>query len=387
MDPKQMWNYVKSPPGGTSTACLVISKLLLLALPIAQIAIGAVYLQDCPQQHYIPVYVLVCGVFSVLLALLSCLPCAREMEETGRTMLSFICTVWNALVSTFLFCWLISGSVWIYSIYPPNYNQTLAGVPYCNKTLYLFAFWTTTLGYVLLVSLLGLFHGSLAKDTYELLVLSMLFISISIILYLFVVCWFITGTTHFHECPVQPNLPIYITVIGATGLFSLLLMYLRNTLDDCLLARFCSAFSLMLCVFIVCWFFAVAELVAKCLQAREMAYCPYSEFPVGAAILTTGGAIITGCNVENASYGLTVCAERNAIQRAVAEGYRRFTAIAVTCDIKDSFVGPCGACRQVLMEFGTEWDVYLTKPDGSYKKTSLRELLPLAFTRAHLQKN
>ncbi|XP_048041780.1 transmembrane protein 272-like [Megalobrama amblycephala] len=64
------------------------------------------------------------------------------------------------------------------------------------------------------------------------------------------------GTTHFHECPVQPNLPIYITVIGATGLFSLLLMYLRNTLDDCLLARFCSAFSLMLCVFIVCWFFA-----------------------------------------------------------------------------------------------------------------------------------
>lgn len=64
------------------------------------------------------------------------------------------------------------------------------------------------------------------------------------------------GTTHFHECPVQPNLPIYITVIGATGLFSLLLMYLRNTLDDCLLARFCSVFSLMLCVFIVCWFFA-----------------------------------------------------------------------------------------------------------------------------------
>ncbi|XP_042582967.1 cytidine deaminase-like [Cyprinus carpio] len=132
---------------------------------------------------------------------------------------------------------------------------------------------------------------------------------------------------------------------------------------------------------------AVAELVAKCLQAREMAYCPYSGFPVGAAILKTGGAIITGCNVENASFGLTVCAERTAIQRAVAKGYRRFTAIAVTCDIKDSFVGPCGACRQVLMEFGTEWDVYLTKPDGTYRKTSLRDLLPLAFTPAHLQKN
>ncbi|XP_077083778.1 transmembrane protein 272-like isoform X2 [Siphateles boraxobius] len=149
MDPKQMLNYVKSPPK-TSIACLVISKLLLLAIPIAQIAIGAVYLKDCPQQHYIPVYVLVCGVFSVFLALLSCLPCARETEEGNHTSLSRICTVWNALVSTFLFCWLISGSVWIYSIYPPNYNQTVAGDPYCNKTLYLFAFWTTTLGYILL---------------------------------------------------------------------------------------------------------------------------------------------------------------------------------------------------------------------------------------------
>lgn len=96
---------------------------------------------------------------------------------------------------------------------------------------------------------------------------------------------------------------------------------------------------------------------------------------------------MAGCNVENASFGLTVCAERTAIQRAVAEGYRRFTAIAVTCDVKDSFVGPCGACRQVLMEFSTEWDVYLTKPDGTYRKTSLRDLLPLAFTPAHLQKN
>ncbi|XP_062372235.1 zgc:103586 isoform X1 [Sardina pilchardus] len=129
----------------------------------------------------------------------------------------------------------------------------------------------------------------------------------------------------------------------------------------------------------------VAELVSKCLQARDMAYCPYSRFPVGAAILTSGGTIITGCNVENASYGLTVCAERTAIQRAVAEGHRSFTAIAVTCDIKDSFVGPCGACRQVLMEFGSEWDIYLTKPDGSYKKTSLKELLPFAFSPAHLR--
>ncbi|KAJ8281961.1 hypothetical protein COCON_G00044800 [Conger conger] len=131
----------------------------------------------------------------------------------------------------------------------------------------------------------------------------------------------------------------------------------------------------------------IKELVWKCLQARDLAYCPYSHFPVGAAILTTTGDIVTGCNVENASFGLTVCAERTAIQRAVAEGHRQFTAIAVTCDIKDSFVGPCGACRQVLMEFGSNWDVYLTKPDGSYKKTSLQELLPLAFSPAHLEKN
>ncbi|XP_054608873.1 zgc:103586 isoform X2 [Dunckerocampus dactyliophorus] len=118
-----------------------------------------------------------------------------------------------------------------------------------------------------------------------------------------------------------------------------------------------------------------------------MAYCPYSSFPVGAALLTTDGAIITGCNVENASYGLTVCAERTAVQRAVAEGHTHFTAIAVTCDVKDSFVGPCGACRQVLMEFGSEWTVYLTKPDGSYKESSLTELLPSAFSPAHLAKN
>uniref|UniRef100_H2UQJ8 Cytidine deaminase n=1 Tax=Takifugu rubripes TaxID=31033 RepID=H2UQJ8_TAKRU len=127
-------------------------------------------------------------------------------------------------------------------------------------------------------------------------------------------------------------------------------------------------------------------LVSKCLQARNAAYCPYSRFPVGAALLTPDGAIITGCNVENASFGLTVCAERVAVQRAVVEGYRKFTAIAVSCDIEDSFVGPCGACRQVLMEFGSDWVVYLTKPDGTYRETSLRELLPLAFSPQHLAK-
>uniref|UniRef100_A0A673J7J8 Zgc:103586 n=1 Tax=Sinocyclocheilus rhinocerous TaxID=307959 RepID=A0A673J7J8_9TELE len=106
-------------------------------------------------------------------------------------------------------------------------------------------------------------------------------------------------------------------------------------------------------------------MLAKCLQAREMAYCSYSGFPVGAAVLTTGGAII-GCNVENASWPYCI----KYIQ------YVKESFHLTNSDIKDSFVGPCGACRQVLMEFGTEWDIYLTK-----------ELLPLAFTPAHLQKN
>uniref|UniRef100_A0A673MDT7 Zgc:103586 n=1 Tax=Sinocyclocheilus rhinocerous TaxID=307959 RepID=A0A673MDT7_9TELE len=99
----------------------------------------------------------------------------------------------------------------------------------------------------------------------------------------------------------------------------------------------------------------IAELVAKCLQAREMAYCSYSGFPVGAAVLTTGGAII-GCNVENASWPYCMCGENCDTE---SESFH-----LTNSDIKDSFVGPCGACRQVLMEFGTEWDIYLTKPDG-----------------------
>ncbi|XP_065104601.1 transmembrane protein 272-like [Paramisgurnus dabryanus] len=146
MDPKQMWGYVKSPLA--TLPCLVISKLLCMAIPIAQIAIGSVYLNDCPKQNYIPIYVLVCGVFGVVLSLLAC------QGEGGHSTLSLLCSLWNALVCTFLFCWLISGSVWIYSIYPPNYNQTMTGDLYCNKTLYLFAFWTTTVGYILLALVL-----------------------------------------------------------------------------------------------------------------------------------------------------------------------------------------------------------------------------------------
>lgn len=129
---------------------LVFSKALVCVLPIAQIAIGAVYLQDCPRQHYIPIYLVVMGVFGLLLGLLACLPCAKEPEDGTASPLNRLCTSWNSLVSLFVFCWFITGNVWVYSIYEPNYNQTMTEVdPYCNKTVYLFAFWTITLVYIL----------------------------------------------------------------------------------------------------------------------------------------------------------------------------------------------------------------------------------------------
>ncbi|KAI4895742.1 hypothetical protein NFI96_024043 [Prochilodus magdalenae] len=145
-----------------SIPCLLLSKLIMVAIPITQIAIvppklflpGAVYLQDCPKQHYIPIYLVVCGVFSIVLALLSCLPCCRTEEGGGNKTLIMLSYIWNGLVSLFMFCWFITGSVWIYSIYPPNYNSTLLTEPYCNKTLYLFAFWTTTVAYILIACLL-----------------------------------------------------------------------------------------------------------------------------------------------------------------------------------------------------------------------------------------
>ncbi|XP_066538082.1 transmembrane protein 272-like [Hoplias malabaricus] len=137
-----------------SIPCLLVSKLILVCMPIAQITIGAMYLQECPKQNYIPVYVLVCGVFSLALALLSCLPCSRKEEAGGHYTLNILCSCWNGLVSVFMFGWFISGSVWIYSIYPPNYNSTVVGEPYCNQTLYLFAFWSTTVTYISLAGLL-----------------------------------------------------------------------------------------------------------------------------------------------------------------------------------------------------------------------------------------
>ncbi|XP_044196921.1 transmembrane protein 272-like [Thunnus albacares] len=141
---------MRSPPQ-PPTPILACSKLVFCIMPIAQIAIGAIHLNDCPRQHYIPIYLIVVGVFGLILSVLSCLPCAQEPKDGTANPLSRLCTIWNSLTSFFIFCWFIAGNVWIYSIYQPNYNKNTTSVdPYCDKTLYLFAFWTTTLVYILL---------------------------------------------------------------------------------------------------------------------------------------------------------------------------------------------------------------------------------------------
>ncbi|XP_078132434.1 transmembrane protein 272 isoform X1 [Sander vitreus] len=142
--------HIRSPPQPPAPI-LACSKLFLCVMPIAQIAIGAVHLDDCPRQRYIPIYLIVVGVFGLVLAVLSCLPCAQKTEDSAPNPLSQVCTAWNSLTSSFLFGWFIAGNVWIYSIYEPNYNKNTTNVdPYCDRTLYLFAFWTTTLVYILL---------------------------------------------------------------------------------------------------------------------------------------------------------------------------------------------------------------------------------------------
>ncbi len=125
-----------------------------------------------------------------------------------------------------------------------------------------------------------------------------------------------------------------------------------------------------------------ADLLAHARSVRERAYAPYSAFHVGAALETSDGTIIEGCNVENASYGLTVCAERSAVVRAIAQGHREFLAIAVAGP-DGSSAAPCGACRQFLIEFNPSLHVTYTTPGGIAAAT-LDELLPHAFSNTHL---
>ena len=130
------------------------------------------------------------------------------------------------------------------------------------------------------------------------------------------------------------------------------------------------------------------ELVALAKEAMEHAYVPYSHFKVGAALLTKDGRVFKGCNVENASYGATNCAERTAVFKAVSEGHRSFKAIAIaggkrTEDMSEAtdFAYPCGVCRQVLREFCVPSDmtVIVCKSVSDYRETTLEELLPSSF--------
>lgn len=113
-------------------------------------------------------------------------------------------------------------------------------------------------------------------------------------------------------------------------------------------------------------------------QAAQAAYAPYSRFSVGAALLTDDGRIFRGCNVENASFGLTICAERNAVFAAVAQGVRRFSALAVITSSEHP-VSPCGACRQVLHEFRPSYELRCYGQSGAELITTVADLLPHAF--------
>jgi cytidine deaminase len=127
------------------------------------------------------------------------------------------------------------------------------------------------------------------------------------------------------------------------------------------------------------------HLAARATDAKRNSYSPYSRFRVGAALLTTDGKIYTGCNVENSSYGLTVCAERTALFKAVSEGENSFKAIAIASD-EDTFTPPCGACRQVIFELAGNIDVVLTRKDGRYRTMKMLKLMPLPFDGESLKK-
>ncbi|MEJ5257704.1 MAG: cytidine deaminase [Fervidobacterium sp.] len=125
------------------------------------------------------------------------------------------------------------------------------------------------------------------------------------------------------------------------------------------------------------------ELIQKAKEVMKNAYAPYSNFHVGAALLTKSGNVYVGVNVENASYGLTNCAERTAIFSAVANGESEFDTLVVVADT-DKPVSPCGACRQVMSEFGN-FKVILTNLKGDVLETTVHELLPYSFDREDLK--
>lgn len=129
------------------------------------------------------------------------------------------------------------------------------------------------------------------------------------------------------------------------------------------------------------------ELIIKALEAREKAYCPYSNFKVGAAVLFEDGRIYTGCNIENASFGGTNCAERTAIFKGVYEGNRTIKALAVVGDVT-AYTYPCGICRQVIAEFVEDKDtpIIIIKNEDEYLVKTFEEILPGVFSKKDLNK-
>ncbi len=126
------------------------------------------------------------------------------------------------------------------------------------------------------------------------------------------------------------------------------------------------------------------ELCKKAVDMLKMAYVPYSHFPVGAALECDDGTVYTGCNIENAGYTPTNCAERTAVFKAVSEGHRKFTRIAIAADT-ERFTAPCGVCRQVLNEFAEDMDVILVNNKGGTLDLTLRQLLPYGFDSSYLK--
>lgn len=120
------------------------------------------------------------------------------------------------------------------------------------------------------------------------------------------------------------------------------------------------------------------ELINSAIEASKKAHAPYSNFKVGAALLTESGKVFQGCNIENMSYGATNCAERTAIFSAVVNGEKKFKKLVIYVNRKE-FTPPCGICRQVISEFSNDLEILLVNSEGDIKRTSIKELLPLSF--------
>lgn len=125
------------------------------------------------------------------------------------------------------------------------------------------------------------------------------------------------------------------------------------------------------------------HLIEMARKAKENAYSPYSKFKVGAALLTKNGKVYTGCNIENSSFGLSICAERVAIFKAISEGEKDFEKIVIVADTDES-IRPCGACRQVMSEFG-DFEVVMVTKTNKVAKSSVRKLLPFSFNGSFLK--